>query len=93
MENEMDARLARFLDQQGRIKQIPSKMKIRKMIYQYLADKFEDDRIYTEKEVNGIISEWSTTNDYFTLRRGLIENGLFGRNLSGSEYRKLKPET
>ncbi|HED24246.1 MAG TPA: DUF2087 domain-containing protein [Firmicutes bacterium] len=92
MENKMDGRVTRFLDQQGRIKQIPAKMKIRRMIYEYLAGKFAENRIYDEQEVNEIISGWSTTNDYFTIRRGLIESGLLSRNPSGSEYRKLKPE-
>lgn len=78
--------IARFLDDEGRIKQYPSAVKNKKLVIEYLSGKFEKDRIYTEKEVNAIIDRWLTFGDYFLLRRMLIEYGFMGRKPNGSQY-------
>ncbi|HOO12605.1 MAG TPA: DUF2087 domain-containing protein [Bacillota bacterium] len=87
----MEQKIKRFLDEQGRLKQIPSKSSARKEALQYLSGKFVDGVIYTEKEVNRLLTEWSTVGDYFILRRGLIENKLLERTADGSEYWKGSP--
>lgn len=87
----MEQKIKRFLDEQGRLKQIPSKSSVRKEALQYLADKFEDGVIYTEKEVNRLLMEWSTVGDYFILRRDLVENKFLDRTADGSEYWKRSP--
>lgn len=86
----MDAKLARFLDGEGRLKQLPAKQSIRSLAYGYLAEKFEYGRDYSETDVNGILSSWHTFGDYFTLRRGLIESGWLLRLPNGSRYWKNK---
>lgn len=84
----MNQKIRQFLDQQERVKQLPSKNIVRKEVFRYLSSKFEADVKYTEKEVNRILTEWSTTGDYFMLRRGLIDNELLGRTADGSQYWK-----
>lgn len=80
--------IERFLDEEGKLRQLPRKQAPREEAYAYLADKFEDGRDYTEHEVNAILSSWHTFNDYFVLRRGLIEDGLLLRLPDGSKYWK-----
>ena len=78
----------RFLDTEGKIKQLPQKVMIKKEVLAYLALKFEFDIDYTEKEVNEIIKTWHTFNDYFLLRRELIDYQLICRTIDGSRYWK-----
>jgi hypothetical protein len=85
--------ITRFLDEEGRIKQYPAKESNKRLVIEYLSGKFEENRIYSEKEVNAIINKWHTFNDYFILRRMLIEYGFMGRKPNGSEYWLIKRES
>jgi len=78
--------ISRFLDENGRIRIWPSKKDMKEAVLGYLAEKFEYQKTYTEKEVNNIIQEWHTFNDYFILRRGLIDCGLLSRTRNGASY-------
>lgn len=90
MEQEID--IKRFLDDSGKIIQLPQKLKIRVAVLSYLAEKFEENRDYTEKEVNAICDDWHTFGDYFVLRRELVDFGLLFREATGSRYWKPKNE-
>lgn len=76
----------RFLDEDGKLKQWPSKQAPREEVFSYLAEKFEPGRDYTEHEVNAILSSWHTFGDLFILRRGMIESGWLKRMRDGSRY-------
>lgn len=78
----------RFLDKEGRIKQLPAKREPRLEVLAYLAGKFDAGRDYAEKEVNSVIERWHTFGDYFILRRELIDSGLMRRERDGSRYWK-----
>ena len=60
-----------------RLTQIPARFKKRQVILRWLADKFEFDRRYTEREVNEIIQRHHP--DYASLRRYMIESKLMQR--------------
>jgi hypothetical protein len=77
-----------FLDDEGRIKQLPSKGEPRRTVLAYLATKFSGCRDYTEKEVNTIIDNWHTFGDYFVLRRELINYQFLYRTRDGVRYWK-----
>jgi hypothetical protein len=66
------ASISVFLDKDGKIERIPVPNRTKIPLLAYLAGKFEENRDYTEKEVNKIISDWHTFNDYFILRRLLV---------------------
>ena len=78
--------IERFLDEDGKLKQWPSKQAPREEVFSYLAEKFEPGRDYTEHEVNAMLSSWHTFGDLFILRRGMIESGWLKRMRDGSRY-------
>lgn len=61
-----------------RLKEIPASRKKRRVVLQWLVEKFELTRTYTEKEVNQILSKYH--DDYATLRREFIGYQLMQRN-------------
>ncbi|WP_432409185.1 DUF2087 domain-containing protein [Wukongibacter sp. M2B1] len=75
-----------FLDDSGKISQVPVPTRTKIPILNYLASKFEEDRIYNEKEVNEIINRWHTFGDYFILRRLLIDYKFLKRTRNGEKY-------
>ena len=82
-----------FIDKDGKINVWPSKMKKKKAVLEYLSTKFEHGKIYTEKDVNKIIISWHNLNDYFLLRRGLIDYRLLERTRNGAKYWKIEMNT
>jgi hypothetical protein len=82
--------ISNFLDEDGKLKQLPAKHAIRLMVYDYLAGKFENDVDYSEQEVNAILGSWHTFGDYFVLRRGMVDSGRLMRLADGSKYWKAK---
>lgn len=75
-----------YFDSEGKLKVWPSKRTAKLKVLKYLAQKFEYNRFYTEKEVNKIIEDNHCFNDYFILRRELINNKLLIRLRDGSRY-------
>lgn len=84
--------ISMFLDDAGRIEQIPVPNKTKLPVLAYLAEKFERNRIYSEKEVNEIIDAWHTFGDYFLLRRLLIDYKFLDRTSNGAKYWLVKKE-
>lgn len=82
--------IIRFLDDEQKIKIWPAKIEKKLQILEYLATKFEYGKIYSEKEVNNIIQKWHLFNDYFLLRRGLIDYKLLSRTKNGAQYWREK---
>jgi hypothetical protein len=62
----------------------PRKQKTKLVILNRIAELFDRDRRYTEKEVNRILA--SVYGDYVTIRRYLIDYGFLDRKRDGSEY-------
>lgn len=81
-----------FLDEEGRVTALPQKQVKRTAVLEYLAQKFELDRNYTEKEINEICLAWHTFDDYFLVRRSLIEAKLLRREPDGSRYWTERPD-
>lgn len=78
--------IKQFLDNNGRIRQIPVSNKTKIQLLTYLTSKFELGEFYNEKEVNEIINDWHTFGDYFLLRRLLIDYNLLIRTANGDRY-------
>jgi len=78
--------LRNFLDQEGRLKSYPAKQRPKTLALFYLASKLEKDRRYSEKEVNQVLKDWHTFDDWAMLRRDLFDKCFIGRDPKGLEY-------
>ena len=81
-----------FLDAEGRLKQFPAKRKKKLLALEYLAGKLDKDAVYTEKQVNELLTGWHTFGDPATLRRELFTAGFLNRTPDGSQYRLADPQ-
>ena len=70
----------------GKLKAIPAQRKKECICLEEIASHFELLRQYNEKEVNAIISE--IFDDYCTIRRDMISEGIFSRE--GRTYTRVK---
>ncbi len=77
-----------YYDPDGRLVQFPSKKPLREMALAKLAQGFEEDRTYTEKEVNAIIQTQIAFSDVELVRRELFQTGRLDRLRDGSQYWK-----
>ncbi|HLP87314.1 MAG TPA: DUF2087 domain-containing protein [Nostocaceae cyanobacterium] len=78
-----------YLDEQGSVKEWPSKRnkgKFQQLVLEYLASKFELGKVYTEKEVNDLLNKYHLFGDTALLRREMFERGLLNREKNGSAY-------
>ena len=70
----------------GKLKSIPTQLKKERIVLEVIAEAFEFDRTYSEREVNVIIADFH--DDFCTIRRDLVSERLLGRN--GMEYWRMK---
>ena len=68
----------------GSLKTSKMKEKQRLVVLQEISKRFENEKTYTEKEVNAILE--AVFYDYVTLRRYLIDYGFLDRKADGSQY-------
>ena len=76
--------ISQFLNNEGKIIQLPKKQKVKTAVLEYLSEKFQPDCVYTEQQVNAICAQWHTFDDYFLIRRELVDNDILGRERDGS---------
>lgn len=72
----------------GKLKAIPAQQKKKRIVLEVIAQAFEFDRVYSEREVNIIIADFH--DDFCTIRRDMVGEGLLVRD--AKEYRRIKPE-
>lgn len=70
----------------GKLKSIPTQRKKERIVLEVIAEAFDFDRMYSEREVNIIIADFH--DDFCTIRRDMISERLLGRN--GVEYWRIK---
>jgi hypothetical protein len=88
-----DSVVANFLGEDGKLTHIPAQRKKRYAVLSWLVRKFEEDRKYTEKEINEVIQRYHW--DSATLRREFIgyhmmerEKGIYWR-VSDFDWRSV----
>ena len=62
----------------GRLTRIPAQLKKREIVLSRIAQEFAENRLYTESEVNEILTRYH--EDYCTLRREMIACGFLKRD-------------
>lgn len=75
--------IQRFM-KNGRFVVFPAQYKRRKYIIEYILKQFELNRLYSEKEVNEIISRYH--DDYCRVRRDFVDEGMMNRQ--NGKYRR-----
>jgi len=66
----------------------PKKPSDKKIVINWLSNKFNGEIKYSEKEVNEILDRHHSFNDSALLRRELISRKFLSRKVDGSEYWK-----
>lgn len=79
-------KLSVFYDFEGRLTQYPRRKALRMAALTKIAECFEKNRKYTEKEVNEIIRQNIAFSDIELIRREMFDCKLIGRLRDGSEY-------
>jgi hypothetical protein len=75
---EQAAVLQNFVGGDGRVAALPARAAKRKLVLEYVSNRIEPKRDYGEREVNAVLEE--VHDDYVTLRRYLVDEGLLERN-------------
>jgi hypothetical protein len=75
--------LRNFVDD-GRLRALPVRAAQRRVVLEYLAERFEKGIVYPEPAVNDLLGPFN--DDYVSLRRALVDEGLLTR--SGGRYRR-----
>ncbi len=70
----------------GKLKSIPTQLKKERIVLEVIAEAFDFDRMYSEREVNIMIADFH--DDFCTIRRDLVGERLLDRN--GTEYWRIK---
>lgn len=77
-----------FLNAKGQLTALPVKNRKKLAALWYLAEKVEQERTYTEGEINDLLDEWSAFHDPATLRREMFNKHLLNRTEDGRCYWK-----
>lgn len=77
-----------YIDDEGKFEKMPGKKQKKKvaLMLQFLAEKFEAGREYSEMEINEILNQHHSFNDPATLRRLMLGDKLFKRTIDGRKY-------
>ncbi|MBR2740289.1 MAG: metalloregulator ArsR/SmtB family transcription factor [Oscillospiraceae bacterium] len=70
----------------GKLRSIPVQRKKKVICYEVIAEKFDIGKEYSEKELDGIISQ--IHEDYCTIRRDMISEGMLTRD--GGIYKRIR---
>ncbi|MFF3868118.1 DUF2087 domain-containing protein [Micromonospora sp. NPDC001898] len=70
----------------GRITAVPGDAEIRSRVLAVVVDTFTPGEVYPEARVNALCGEWF--DDWVTLRRALVDEGLLKRNHAGTAYER-----
>ena len=80
-----------YRDEAGKFTQFPGKRQKKKqqLMLVFLAEQFELDRHYSEREVNTILNAHHSFEDPATLRRLMFGHKLLNRTLDGTKYWRM----
>lgn len=88
--DEIIKELKPFLNDDMQLTALPAKYKKQLVAYYYLATKIDDQKQYTEKEINEILNKWTVFKDPATLRREMFNKYLLNRTSDCRQYWKEK---
>jgi hypothetical protein len=80
--------LKNYLAEDGTLTKVPTSRRKLEVVLAFIAEKYDFDRIYTEKEVNAVIG--ALNPDISGLRRDLISAKFLAREKDGSAYWRVR---
>lgn len=83
---KIDLAKKHIIDKDGKIIRWAKKQKDQNLILQYIKNKFNADIFYSEAEINQIIKDSITFDDYVLIRRELIEKRYLNRSDDCKKY-------
>jgi hypothetical protein len=83
---EQAAVLRNFVYADGRIRELPARAAKRELVLEYVAERIDSDREYSEREINDVLA--AIYDDHVTLRRYLVDAGLLKRE--AGVYRRAR---
>ncbi|REG26029.1 hypothetical protein ATI61_112124 [Archangium gephyra] len=86
---EVSEKLARYLDEEGRLKGWPSKRSDQLQALHYMAARLPSGVEWSERELNELLKALHTFGDWALLRRDLYDARLLDRSLDGRRYWKV----
>ena len=81
--------MSQIINKAGQIIRWPKKPSDKERIIQFLAENFQSDKTYSEKEINTVINAHHLFEHTTLLRRELISRKKLARLDDGSQYWKL----
>ncbi|MFN8444369.1 MAG: metalloregulator ArsR/SmtB family transcription factor [Caldilineaceae bacterium] len=82
--------LVRWIED-DRLQGLPTQIKQRQIVLQWLQEKFEPDRRYTVRQLDDVLARWCNWQDgrrldITTVTRALVDGGMLERTANGSIY-------
>ena len=84
------ARALRLFDAEGRMIRWPGKTSLQGLCLWTFWARLPARQVMSEAEVNAVLERWHVFGDRAILRRSLIDHGLAGRRIDGSDYRRIE---
>lgn len=85
-------KLKRYLNENFQVKTLPSKLSQQELIIYYIWEFIDENKVFSEIELNKYLNRFHTFGDSALLRRYMFEYGLLSRSKDCLDYKKLKPE-
>ncbi|GEL66880.1 DUF2087 domain-containing protein [Marinilactibacillus psychrotolerans] len=82
---EKEKIISNFMEQ-GKVVKVPAKEKKKYILLDEFVNRFEEGKIYTDKEINFELLTMYPVEEYVEQRRYLITFGFFERTNDGSQY-------
>ncbi len=79
----------KLINEHDQITRWPKKASDKELVITFLGTKFENNHIYSEKEINRIIENHHLFEDTTLLRRKLISRKILSRHDDGTKYWKI----
>jgi hypothetical protein len=83
-------RLLRMFDPEGKLARWPSKRSQQELCLWVIWSKLPARQVFTEKEINQLLTDNHLFGDHTLLRRWLCDYGMMSRTTDGREYRRVE---
>ena len=79
----------KLINENDQITRWPKKASDKELVITFLGTNFENNHIYSEKEINRMIENYHLFEDTTLLRRELISRKILSRHDDGTKYWKI----